>query len=288
MTFVMIWNNNMVSSKLARFDNARTHEFPGHAALQITDMFDKIWHRADDGSWDLTEDVEYVSWIPSSDESHRARKREDEYGATHYDAGMMNESFFADLGYEGYAPDHIIHIPSDRFQENRMKAKRLEVISKPGGASYRFNVKNCSDIASRILKAGFSGRKSILSSFFYRKKIIWTPLEVKRLALHLPGARTVKWRPFLVRLMAGRKFDMTTCDHLKAFQRRSNTRGSSNAPARFVFSGGKGLNFKNRQKTVNAKNKADFYKSSLKAQGAAFHDWQTWRAENEDSVELDF
>lgn len=287
MAYVMIWNNNMVSSKLARFDRARQHEFPGHAALHITNYFSKIWYDYAEG-WDLYDDDDYVSWIPSGGDSHRARKRPNEDGETHYSAGMMNESFFADLGYEGYAPDHIIYIPSNPIQVNRMVKKRNEVVSKPGGASYRFNVKNCSDIASRILKAGYSGTKSVFKSLFYRERIIWTPLEVKRLALHLPKASKVKWGDFIDMLKMGGSIDQRTCKHLKAFQRRSSTRGSSDAPARFNFSGGKGLNAKRRLIKKNEKNRGDFYKSALKAQGAAKQDWMDWLADNRDGMELTF
>ncbi|WP_427024287.1 hypothetical protein ACP4J4_17570 [Aureimonas ureilytica] len=146
MTTVLIWNNNEVTTG---------HSYPGHASLQIG----VNWATADD----------YVSWVPAegspSDGNHRK--------------GRAN-SILYDLSLEGCAPDHILFMPGG-LNENAMRAEWYKTKGKEG-AHYRFYRKNCSNIASRVLKAGSSK-----GSLIQRHNAIWTPLKVKRLAVQMGG-----------------------------------------------------------------------------------------------------
>ena len=151
MSIVLIWNNNMVTTG---------HSYPGHAALQIG------------YNWGNTES--YVSWIPDS--------------MTGPDGGARlakKHSVLQDLSFEGCAPDHILLMPED-LDVPKMRAEWGKIKGK-ADAHYKFYRKNCSNIASRVLKEGSSK-----GSLVQRHNAIWTPLKVKRLALEM-GGKPQEW-----------------------------------------------------------------------------------------------
>ncbi|WP_427024626.1 hypothetical protein ACP4J4_01285 [Aureimonas ureilytica] len=146
MTTVLIWNNNMVTLK---------HGYPGHASMQIGN------------DWSKGED--FVSWVPT--------------GAASASQGPTNSgSFFKDLELEGYAPDHIIHMPVT-MNDDVMRGEWTNFKNKNGGGGkYSMYRTNCSNVVARVLKSA-----SKKGSPLHRHSVIWTPLQVKRLAFDMGG-----------------------------------------------------------------------------------------------------
>ncbi|RVT92035.1 hypothetical protein EOD42_20080 [Rhodovarius crocodyli] len=152
MTTVLVWNNHL---------RPIGNSFPGHASVSIDD------------NW--ASDKSYVSWLPGDD--HKIFR----------EFGRAGASISTDLMFEKYAPDHIIRITG--MDVMAMMSKWNEVRSKEN-AHYRYTRKNCSTIASRVLKAGSA------QGGLKRHHIIWTPLMVKRLALEM-GGTTMLWTDLL-------------------------------------------------------------------------------------------
>ena len=147
MTTVLIWNNNVVTLK---------HQYYGHASMQIGN--------------DWSQGQDFVSWVPT--------------GAASNGTGPLTNagSFFKDLELEGYAPDHIIHMPVT-MSDDAMRSEWISFKSKnEGGFNYSMVRKNCSNVVARVLKSA-----SKKGSPLHRHSVIWTPLQVKRLAFDMGG-----------------------------------------------------------------------------------------------------
>ncbi len=241
MTTVLIWNNNEVRYKFAKLwpgDSKETrHPVTGHAAVNITGTFvfplkdvadakEKILNQEHDVYKLMADNREhYVSWWPhNAMQSHSGHTR-----------GRGHPNFWYDLLKEMYAPDHVIYIPSTTIEHVAMQKEwKSQREAHSEEASYRFYAKNCSTMASRILKAGFGSKLST----WHSHATIWTPLKVKRLALSLDGAIDLKWSDFVDSLCGpelGKIFSAESGTKLKAYMRRASTRGKSDAPARFDF-----------------------------------------------------
>ncbi|WP_444888827.1 hypothetical protein [Microbulbifer sp. JMSA008] len=194
MATVFIWNNNLVSSKVGR-----GHEVIGHASLNIVDEW---------VNYGVNNDTFYVSWWPAQG-----------------GGGLAGDSFLEDIrDEEGYAPDHVIRIPKNKLDTLSMLAKWQEIRNKPG-ASYKFVKKNCSTIASRVLKAGSNKGGSS------RHKPVWTPLCVKRLAYAMGGV-DMNWVEFVMELKGS--ISAESLEQLKTVKRRSSRHGHAlAAPPRF-------------------------------------------------------
>jgi hypothetical protein len=114
------------------------------------------------------------------------------------------------------------------FTTNVMGETKTAMVQAPdSGASYRFYRKNCSVIVQRVLKAG--GLKRSWTDFFHQKSTIWTPLNVKRLAMTYAGARTVTWGAFLTDLRDRARLTDEAYALLVGFERRTLDHGSSGA-----------------------------------------------------------
>ncbi|NOJ92160.1 hypothetical protein HMI51_04270 [Corallococcus coralloides] len=221
MSTVFIWNNNAVTFG---------RSYPGHASLNI----DGIWPQ----KYATNHEHRHVSWFPGNNQSHSG-----------HDQADPKLNVLQDLVAEGYAPDHIIRIPSNGIQEPAMRAAWDEIRNKAvvwgnvainganvayrqnnSGASYRFLVKNCSVIVQRVLKA--ANFRSSNWDFVRMHSAIWTPLNVKRMALCFTGAHTITWANFVGELRIANTLTQLEHDTLVNFQRRHDRHGSSGAPAR--------------------------------------------------------
>lgn len=194
MATVFIWNNNIISAKFGR-----GHSVIGHASLNIVDEW---------VNFGVNNDHFYVSWWPGEG------------------GGVAGDSFLEDIkDEEGYAPDHVIRIEKSQLDTMSMMSKWHEIRNKHG-ASYKFFKKNCSTIASRVLKAGSSS-----GSVLKRHHAIWTPLEVKRLAYAM-GGKDMNWVEFVMELKGS--ISAESLEQLKTVKRRSSRHGDKfAAPSRF-------------------------------------------------------
>lgn len=184
-------------------------------------------------SYETDDRDNFVSWMPAAgDEKSHSGK----------DKGDGNENILRDLTYEGYSPDHIIEIPTTEIQERKMVEywrnfrsktvspdvdKRIDAeLHGSAAPSYRFLVKNCSTAVARVLK---SGEISCTSYNPFRKhKMIWTPVDVKNLALGYKGATKKLWVDWV---------DSTQLTHdektlLKYYLKRHGRHGSTGAKSR--------------------------------------------------------
>lgn len=157
MATLIIWNNHMYPG----------NSYPGHAALNITDD----WTRNAQSSC-------YVSWWPDDGEKLKPRA-----------SPQLNIS--QDLALEGYAPDHILHIPN--MLRGRMMSKWAAISNDPSKV-YRFYRQNCSTIVAQVMKEG-----SQLGSALQRNNLIWTPLKCLRLGQAMGGVE-LRWDKFLDQL----------------------------------------------------------------------------------------
>jgi len=247
MATVFIWNNNQ---------NGRGHKWPGHASLNITDQ----WASA----FEENNTENFVSWMPvNNQESHSGNTR-----------GNPNNNIFSDLVFEGYAPDHIIRLDVKEAAQKLMKTvwtgikskdakymdfkldkgETIKIMCPDSGPSYKFYVKNCSVIVQRVIKAAKLPWNN--SDVIARKSIIWTPLNLKRLANSIKGAKTILWSEYVDELKSKKYISEEESDLLKKFQRRHESHGSSKAPARNLANGTQSsyANKDNPKKAGNPKN----------------------------------
>lgn len=246
MTTVFIWNNNLMTNKLSP---QRKHQVIGHAALSIDDQWDR--GVGNDGNW-TDNTASYVSYWPSGVasilggvDSFFDKLTSNVVGMTRAKKAEKGRNFWSDLSIEGYAPDHIIRIlhSRDAGSADRMRTSWTDTWNKPGGPNYRADVKNCSRLAARVLKAGFPKKLPWNTTIGHNVKGIWTPLMVKRLALHLAekvGGRELTWSQFLDEQLNHDAISTEACAGFKLFMRRASNRGEgSGATARFQFDNGK-------------------------------------------------
>ncbi len=241
----------------------------------ILDEYDKLrvaWNKAKDGSAEqvaaqvkmekqgalfeeqLTDKSEsYVSFFPDeyNRSSHTSTPIADQIkkklginmSVSHFRKGLTHKSFWHDLLWENYVPDHIIFIPDTTAQKQNMKKAWDQHKNKKGGdISYRFKYKNCSRMASRVLIAGFGS----LLGWYWSGKVaarkIWTPLHVKRLANNIAtkvdGARALTWNEFVDDMVKRGVVPQASGQKLKKYKRRAGVRGSTEADARFTYTNG--------------------------------------------------
>ncbi len=248
MATVLIWNNNEATTK--------DHKWPGHASVNITDQWAS--------SYGEDNTANFVSWMPRKDSTSHSGSRQ----------GEAKLNIFDDLAYEGYAPDHIIRLKTNGPQHTLMSNVWTGVRNKEikytkfsmmdgseeliqdadSGPSYRFYVKNCSVVVQRVIKAANLPWHN--SELIARKSIIWTPLNVKRLANSIKGSKTMLWSELVDELKTKDCITKEVSDLLKKFQRRRESGGSSEAPPRNLNGGGKSkyANKNNDKKPRNPKN----------------------------------
>jgi hypothetical protein len=171
-TTVFIWNNNMVSSIFGG-----GHKVVGHAAMHITSNWPVLGADAIYGD----QTAEYVSWWPKNN-------------ATGPRLGEARKNLFMDMiGESNFAPDHVIRIAN--LDEAAMKAEWVTIRGK-ANAHYRLNVKNCSTIVGRVLRAGKSWTST---NIYYAHSPLWTPLKAKRLAFSMGGTE-MAWPALLAEM----------------------------------------------------------------------------------------
>jgi hypothetical protein len=197
---VIIWNNNMVSYRVGM-----GHKTVGHACMNISNQW-----VVEDG--DNT--VDWVSWWPGENSTGKRK-------------GTAYKQFEADLQKEKYAPDHILRLRG--LNEAQMQ-KEWRAIRTKENAHYLLNVKNCSTIVARVLRAGSSWTDR---NVFRAHSALWTPLQAKRFAINLGGAE-VNWTDFLRELLAQGAISQHTYDLWAAIKKRSDRHGNPDTPARFV------------------------------------------------------
>ena len=233
MATVFIWNNNLVTTKIASRVGYKpaAKDVIGHASMHITDRFRPLVDR----HAEFAIDPSHVSWLPG--------EGEDENGK---DEGEFGPNILWDLLFEEYAPDHVIRIPSPPatiLQRMQTERDRHEGLKDGRAQHYDFKRKNCSRVLSRVLRSGWNIHGGHLR---YGQMVpgLWTPLMVKRLALDLKGgpslsepAYPMAWNDFVSELVAMRAVKPSTAALLCLFQRRADNRGSSEAAPRFRFSG---------------------------------------------------
>ncbi|VTR93146.1 Uncharacterized protein OS=Acidiphilium multivorum (strain DSM 11245 / JCM 8867 / AIU301) GN=ACMV_24800 PE=4 SV=1 [Gemmata massiliana] len=195
MATVIIWNNNLFTFG---------HSIVGHAAINITDYWNPV----------QTASLPYYAsfWPEGSAKLMQTRHAE------------PTPNFFAALDIEGYVPDHIIRIHG--LDENKMLAKWNEIRSK-SKVHYKLVRKNCATVAARVLKKG--SKKGGMT----RHHAIWTPLDVKRLALEMGGTQ-MSWDDFVQELHSAKAIDDKGQTAMKKYKRREGGSGSSGAAPRFV------------------------------------------------------
>jgi len=209
---VFIWNNNLVTNG---------HDYGGHAAINIGNTL--AWKTTDN----CTES--FVGWTGAYDESGNRKKQ-----------GKAILNIFHDISMMEYAPDHIIEIPTTFDNESKMRSHWQEILGKKvivgkgeeqieRGPRYDWIWKNCSTIAQRVLKSGkIDWSLNPVQWNLARKHVIWTPLDVRDLALSYRGAKKIAWFDW-VNSQALTGDERTILHHL---QRRHERHGSSGAPAR--------------------------------------------------------
>ncbi|MDD7804267.1 MAG: hypothetical protein PUP46_01575 [Endozoicomonas sp. (ex Botrylloides leachii)] len=201
MTTVFIWNNNnIVSTRSTQL----SHFTIGHCSLNITDKWGKCPINL----------KPYVTWWRN--------------GYIIPTCKLVVEQLKEDIFLELYAPDHVIKINDIKLDTTTMMST-WAAIKIDITARYNKYFNNCSDIASRILLAGMR------SNFkFIHKRIIWTPLQVKRLAYDL-GGRDISWLHFIDELTYDSDIPEEIIDYLKSKSRRSSRHGYKEAAKpRFV------------------------------------------------------
>lgn len=212
---VFVWNNNV----------AGLPSYPGHVSMNIGDIPVRQYNESLIDS--------FVSWIPSNQVSHSGK-----------DAGYADKNILNDLHYEGYAPDHIIRIPTTPASEDLMRNhwrdlrnkrvpdeldQRLPAERADAAPSYRFKWKNCSRMVQRVLKSGnLSWSLNPFKWNVLRKHVIWTPLDVLDLALSYQGAAKIQWFDWA----QGQTLTINEKTLLSYFQRRHARHGSSGATPR--------------------------------------------------------
>jgi hypothetical protein len=249
MSTVFIWNNKLFTNKL---DIKASKTVIGHAALQISDDFQQP---IKDGAW--FDEPDYVSYWPSSDDAELGKlgKLVDKIstkavGMRKAAKGHKSQNFFADLLAEEYAPDHVIWIDSgiNKVALDAMRKEWKETMEKDGGPNWRADRKNCSRIASRVLRAGYGKFLKIAGldmnlRFGNLAYGVWTPLMVKRMALELAnkvGGKELLWSEFLDKLQLKKAITPKAAKAFEGYKRRAENRGSSSgSTARFTFEGGK-------------------------------------------------
>jgi hypothetical protein len=215
-TTVFIWNNNMVSSMFGG-----GHKTVGHASVHITSVWTPPANRSDaDSLADQT--ASYVSWWPGSNS-----------------AGMRlakaRSNLFADIiGESNYAPDHIIRI--EDLDETAMATEWAAIRGKEN-AHYRLNVKNCSTVAARVLRAGVSWKET---NVWYAHSPLWTPLKVKRLAFSM-GGKEKSWTSLVSEMFEGGAISASSHTSYGKFKKRSSRHGNSKTPSRFTTDAPHGL-----------------------------------------------
>ena len=242
MATIFIWNNNVWG---------RGHHYPGHVSINITDE----WSR----SYAKNNTDNYVSWWPHANSSLAS-------GSGHKMA-EPKANIFTDLVAEKYAPDHIIRLTSTIQQKENMKkawtairtkevkTQRIQMRGVGGvpvtyadvpvggtGPSYRYYKKNCSVIVQKVLKAG--GYNWGNSNLFHMKSTIWTPLNIKRLAMSYKGAKTISWEHFVSELINAGSINKAQKVSLDWYLKRALKHGSSGATPR-NFSGGLKASYSN-------------------------------------------
>ena len=176
------------------------------------------------------------------------------FGVNYFRRGLIHRSFWHDLLWENYVPDHIIRIPETAAQKQLMKKAWEDQRGKnDGDISYRFKYKNCSRLAARVLIAGFGNQLNLYWTGKVKARKIWTPLHVKRLAFKISqkvkGATALSWDEFVDEVVTKGTLPRNSGDKLKKYKRRSSVRGSSGADARFNYQKGK-LSSKEDQNTA--------------------------------------
>lgn len=155
--------------------------------------------------------------------------------------GTVNISFWHDLVAEGYAPDHIIRIPDGNVHAMRQLWTELRARKegKNHDPHYKAADKNCSRMASRILRAGWNTKflgMDLNIRFGNWIRGVWTPLQVKRLALSIRGAEQKKWSWFVDWVSSSNALPPTLSQSaLRGWYMRASNRGSSGARPRFDF-----------------------------------------------------
>jgi hypothetical protein len=212
-SYVIVWENNTFGHQ-----KVRGRVWPGHAAMNLGDIFDKQRVSSELNS--------YVSWWP--------------YEGTDFDiralfakaqGGYPSSTLLSDIDSEGYLPDHVIRMPTTDEQERQMRAEWRAVFLKDGGSSYKNLRKNCSTIVSRVLHAGgFHAKKWSVDCNW-----VWSPADVARLA-RKAGGKHLSWQDFL-RILSmsditpGQMRDRDTDQQID--HARSGSYCSTGAPVRF-------------------------------------------------------
>jgi hypothetical protein len=178
-SYVIIWENNTFGHQ-----KVNGHTWPGHAAMNIGEHFHN--------SGDPPAQNSYVSWWPTGGTGFGVKDVIKAFVKDIFkpQEGRMHLTFYGDVNYERYLPDHIIRLESTEQNEDRMRAAWKAVLDKD--SSYKSLRKNCSTIVSRVLHAGgYYARKWALDCNF-----AWTPADVKKVALRA-GGDLMRWADFL-------------------------------------------------------------------------------------------
>ncbi len=215
----------------------------------------------------LTDKTElYTSFFPDEYErsSHETNpmvkkfnaKFNTKFSVNYFRKGLTHRSFWHDLLWEGYVPDHIIYLPETMAQKTKMKKSWLDHrTKKDGDLSYRFKYKNCSRMASRVIISGFGDLLNLYWSGKVAARKIWTPLHVKRLSFKLAekitGAKALTWNEFVDDMVKKNVVPQASSEKLKKYKRRASVRGSSGADARFNYSTKGTMDDKKNQNTAD-------------------------------------
>ncbi|MFT8244950.1 hypothetical protein [Roseomonas sp. BN140053] len=192
MTTVLIWNNNMVT--------VAGHSYPGHASMSIDD------------DWSWLNQNNYVSFWPEGAGG----------GLFGTGVGSTTEACIRkDLANEGYAPDHVIKLSNLNQDAMRAEWKHTKTEFK----RYRMLRENCSAAVARVLKAGSSA-----GGVYQRHSAIWTPLNVKRLALSMGGTK-ISWEQLVRELFQSGTLPAEQVSNLALWAKRDARHGSSTSSA---------------------------------------------------------
>ena len=246
MAYVIVWENNTFGQAI------KGQSWPGHVSMSVTDYLkEKDDHH------------EYVSWCPSkqvtrvrnayvpamnlfgnASPAHVATETESvsvrSKGGAGKSRAVLGTSIVEDIIYEGFLPDHVIHLPTTLDQERQMRNEwsliaqyaqysrtRTSLFSAPKEvtASYREFRKNAATVVSRVLHAGgFHARKWAVDSNW-----AWTPADVAKLA-RKAGGTNITWTAFLSVLNTG---GITPADFDWVTQARSRRCCTTGVPCRF-------------------------------------------------------
>ncbi|MDD7804268.1 MAG: hypothetical protein PUP46_01580 [Endozoicomonas sp. (ex Botrylloides leachii)] len=165
MTTVIIWNNN---NMISRISTKLSHYTVGHAALNINDNW----------GWCNIKFHPYVSWWKEPEIAYSR------------DENLVAKDLQRDLMLSSYAPDHVIRISNIKLDTKKM-ISTWEAIRNKKILKYNEAFNNCTTIVSRVLLAGVRSKFS-----FTHKRIIWTPLQLKRVAYNL-GGHDISWSYFM-------------------------------------------------------------------------------------------